>query len=210
MSGVRKHFCAVVVSLAGGGSMPRKNGICGCIPAVVNSVERSSARGISDAEGRLRCPFPSKNERKPSRISAAECTAGIVGSRSCFYSRRVRPRRPRYRYRFRRLGAVAPIVLAAAIAGAWVGTHRPQAATLSALSREPLPGVDRTPVASPPPARLLFADHAVRHTFTPALTAASAIVVDAGTGRVIWSLHPHERRRIASLTKIMTALIALR
>jgi D-alanyl-D-alanine carboxypeptidase len=122
----------------------------------------------------------------------------------------VRPRRRRYRYRFRRLAVVVPIVLAAAIAGAWVGTHRPQAATVSALSREPLVGVDRTPVASPPPERLLTADDVVAHTFTPSLTAASAIVVDAGTGRVIWSLHPHERRRIASLTKIMTALLALR
>ncbi len=51
MSGVRKHFCTVVSSGAGGCSRPRKNGIRGCIPAVVNSVERSSARGISDHDG---------------------------------------------------------------------------------------------------------------------------------------------------------------
>jgi hypothetical protein len=36
----------------------------------MSSVERSSARGISDADGRRRCPFDSKKERKPSRISA--------------------------------------------------------------------------------------------------------------------------------------------
>ena len=33
MSGVRKTFCDVVVSSAGGGSRPRKYGICGCMPA---------------------------------------------------------------------------------------------------------------------------------------------------------------------------------
>ena len=54
MSGVRKHFCAVVVSGAGGGSRPRKNGICGCIPAVVSSVEWSSARGTREYEAQRR------------------------------------------------------------------------------------------------------------------------------------------------------------
>src|ERR1043165_4226849 len=210
MSGVRKHFCAVVGSGGGGGSRPRKNGICGCIPAVVSSVERSSARGTSDADGRRRWPFRSKNDRNPSRISAVECTAGIVGSRCCTFARRGGPRRRRYRYRLRRLAVVVPIVLAAAIAGAWIGTHRPQAATISSPAREAMVGVDRTPVRSVPPPRLLFDDRAVTHTFSPGLTAAVAIVADTGTGRVIWSLRPHQHRRIASLTKIMTALLALR
>src|SRR5262249_44581597 len=70
MSGVRKHFWQVVVVGAGGGSRPRKYGICGCIPALVRSVERSSARGIREADGCRRCPFDSKNDRNPSRISA--------------------------------------------------------------------------------------------------------------------------------------------
>jgi hypothetical protein len=60
MSWVRKHFCTVVSRGAGGCSRPRKNGISGCMPADVNSVERSSARGISDAEGRNVWPFDSK------------------------------------------------------------------------------------------------------------------------------------------------------
>ena len=63
MSGVRKTFCAVVVSGAGGASRPRKNGICGCIPALVSSVEWSSARGISEYDGQRRWPFSSKKER---------------------------------------------------------------------------------------------------------------------------------------------------
>ena len=62
MSGVRKHFCTVVVSGAGGS---RQYGIWGCIPAVVSSVEWSSARGTSDAEGTRRCPLSSKNETLP-------------------------------------------------------------------------------------------------------------------------------------------------
>src|SRR3954468_9370816 len=78
MSGVRKHFWTVVVSSAGGCSRPRKNGICGCIPALVSSVERSSARGISEAEGRRRWPFSSKNERYPSRSSAVVRMPSIV------------------------------------------------------------------------------------------------------------------------------------
>src|SRR3954454_6349220 len=80
MSGVRKHFCTVTVNGPGGCSRPRKKGICGCIPALVRSVERSSARGISDADGCRRCPFDSKKERNPSRISAVARTASIVGS----------------------------------------------------------------------------------------------------------------------------------
>ena len=72
MSGVRKHFCTVTVSGAGGSSRPRKYGIWGCIPAVVRSVEWSSARGTSDADGTRRWPLPSKNAWKPSRSSAVD------------------------------------------------------------------------------------------------------------------------------------------
>ena len=70
MSTVRKHFCDSVVRSAGGGSWPRKNGICGCIPAVTRSVESSPARGTSEVDGQRRWPRSSKNERKPSRSSA--------------------------------------------------------------------------------------------------------------------------------------------
>src|SRR5215210_7516396 len=42
----------------------------GCIPAVVRSVERSSARGTRGADGRKTCPLDSKNARKPARSSA--------------------------------------------------------------------------------------------------------------------------------------------
>ncbi len=42
------------------------------------------------------------------------------------------------------------------------------------------------------------------------LDAPAAILVDARTGRVLWAKRAHERRPIASTTKIMTALLALR
>src|SRR5687768_16700493 len=78
MSGVRNDFCTAVSSGAGGSSRPRKNGISGCMPAVVRSVERSSERGTSDHEGCRRWPFDSKKERNPSRSSAVVFIAWIV------------------------------------------------------------------------------------------------------------------------------------
>ena len=50
MSGVRKHFCAVVVGGAGGGSRPRKNGICGCMPA--DGEQRRAVVGARDERRR--------------------------------------------------------------------------------------------------------------------------------------------------------------
>jgi D-alanyl-D-alanine carboxypeptidase len=50
----------------------------------------------------------------------------------------------------------------------------------------------------------------LRHRFAPPLSARAAILVDASTGRVLWALRAHQRRKIASTTKIMTALLALR
>jgi hypothetical protein len=47
------------------------------MPALVRSVERSSARGISDADGQRRWLFSSKNERNPSRSSAVDLTLGF-------------------------------------------------------------------------------------------------------------------------------------
>jgi D-alanyl-D-alanine carboxypeptidase len=42
------------------------------------------------------------------------------------------------------------------------------------------------------------------------LTARSAILVDARSGRVLWALRSHRKRPVASTTKIMTAHLALR
>jgi D-alanyl-D-alanine carboxypeptidase len=105
------------------------------------------------------------------------------------------------------------LVLAAVVAGAWVGARRP-AATVDAAASGPLvidaPAVHTEHAVPLAPEHLLSATSVVPHSFSPRLTAAAAIVVDAGTGRVLWQLQPHERRKVASLTKIMTALLALR
>jgi serine-type D-Ala-D-Ala carboxypeptidase (penicillin-binding protein 5/6) len=105
------------------------------------------------------------------------------------------------------------LVLAAVVAGAWVGARRPSA-TVNAAASGPLviaaPAVHTEHAVPMAPEHLLSATSVVPHSFTPTLTAAAAIVVDAGSGRVLWQLKPHERRRVASLTKIMTALLALR
>jgi serine-type D-Ala-D-Ala carboxypeptidase (penicillin-binding protein 5/6) len=60
------------------------------------------------------------------------------------------------------------------------------------------------------PRPLLVAAPSARKRFAPPLTARSAVLVDARTGRVLWALRPHLRRYVASTTKIMTAVIALR
>ncbi len=41
------------------------------------------------------------------------------------------------------------------------------------------------------------------------LSAQSAILLDAQSGRVLWENNAHERRDIASITKVMTALVVL-
>jgi D-alanyl-D-alanine carboxypeptidase (penicillin-binding protein 5/6) len=44
----------------------------------------------------------------------------------------------------------------------------------------------------------------------PEISAASAILADAQTGRVLFEKNPDEQRPIASITKLMTALVAVR
>ncbi|CAG9207290.1 D-alanyl-D-alanine endopeptidase [Paraburkholderia sabiae] len=50
--------------------------------------------------------------------------------------------------------------------------------------------------------------HAKR-VFKPAVQARAAIVVDMATGRTLYSKHADERRPIASLTKLLTAMVVL-
>src|SRR5215204_3322471 len=78
MSPVRNTFWTFATRGAGGSSRFRKYGMSGCIPAEMNSVLWSSARGISDAEGCLTCPFSSKKERNSSRSSAVVGIARLL------------------------------------------------------------------------------------------------------------------------------------
>jgi len=105
------------------------------------------------------------------------------------------------------------LVLAAVVAGAWVGAQRPSA-TVNAAGSGPFvidpPAVHTERAAPIAPEHLLSGANLVPHAFSPPLSTPAAIVVDDGNGRVLWQRQPHERRKVASLTKIMTALLALR
>src|SRR3954468_10038778 len=107
---------------------------------------------------------------------------------------------------------VAGLVLLAGLGGVWVGSHQHAApAATIAAAQGPIGAI--APVATKVvrrPEQLLRDDALLSHIFTPALLGRSAILVDGSSGRVLWSLHPHQRRQIASTTKIMTALLALR
>ena len=122
-----------------------------------------------------------------------------------------RPRK-RYRYRLRRLTPVGVAVVVAGLGGAWAGSR--QASTPIAAAASPqVPHVVQMPVVQAKPAvpeRLLAGGSALRHRFEPGLLGAAAVLVDAKTGRVLWTKQAHERRQVASTTKIMTALLALR
>jgi len=108
---------------------------------------------------------------------------------------------------------VGALVLAAVVAGAWVGARRP-AETVNAAASGPLvidaPVVHSLRAVPMAPEHLLSATSLVPHAFSPPLSARAAIVIDAGTGRVLWQRRPHQRMKVASLTKIMTALLAFR
>jgi D-alanyl-D-alanine carboxypeptidase len=122
--------------------------------------------------------------------------------------------RKRYRYRLRRLTPVVGLVALAALGGAWVGSRQhaaPTATIAAAQSPRALAAGLGTAAAKVVRTEQLLSDASpVAHDFTPALLAKAAILVDASNGRVLWQLNSHQRRHVASTTKIMTALLALR
>src|SRR4051794_4211459 len=107
---------------------------------------------------------------------------------------------------------VVGLVVLAGIGGAWAGSHQRAApAATIAAAQGPIGAI--APVATKVvqrPEQLLRDDSLLSRTFTPALLGRSAIVVDASSGRILWQMHAHQRRQVASTTKIMTALLALR
>jgi D-alanyl-D-alanine carboxypeptidase len=58
------------------------------------------------------------------------------------------------------------------------------------------------------PEPLLVAHYPLPHTGLK-VSAPEGILIDAGTGSVLWAKRPHMRRPIASTTKIMTAVVAM-
>ena len=106
------------------------------------------------------------------------------------------------------------LVLAAAGAGAWFGRrattthHHPAAAPHP--SSKPVARTISRPAKPEAPLRLLTGAPLLEGRVHERIGAPAAILVDARTGRILWAKRAHERRKIASLTKIMTATLALR
>jgi serine-type D-Ala-D-Ala carboxypeptidase (penicillin-binding protein 5/6) len=94
-----------------------------------------------------------------------------------------------------------PVVLLGlvpALAGAQAAPEAPPPTPVvkpnGGTSLSPFPSVLRTPASSTAP---------------PEVRAKAAVLADLDTGQVLWSLDPRARRPIASVTKIMTALLVL-
>jgi D-alanyl-D-alanine carboxypeptidase len=118
-----------------------------------------------------------------------------------------RRRLRRRRHIRRRLTALALVLAAAASVGLVARAHRgaartPSAAPVTAKATHARPKV--APALAP-----LLSGAPTPHLFAPPIGGRAAIVVDAATGNVLWALHPHERLPVASLTKIMTAMLVL-
>jgi serine-type D-Ala-D-Ala carboxypeptidase (penicillin-binding protein 5/6) len=117
------------------------------------------------------------------------------------------------RRRRRRRWLHAPItllLLAALAAGAWhqwagFGGSAIQARSAESGVTARAPGTRR---ANTPDALTANTRARARHGFRPPLTARAAILVDAGDGTVLWARRGQRRLPIASLTKIMTAVVA--
>jgi D-alanyl-D-alanine carboxypeptidase (penicillin-binding protein 5/6) len=105
------------------------------------------------------------------------------------------------------------LVLAAALgAGAYVAADhfRSHDAPAAASPRKAAPPAAPATAKHEPKAApvLLTTPTAPRHGF-PSLTSSAAILVDGTSGEVLWEKNPHQRRPIASTTKIMTGMLAL-
>jgi serine-type D-Ala-D-Ala carboxypeptidase (penicillin-binding protein 5/6) len=104
--------------------------------------------------------------------------------------------------------ALVLLAVAAAMAAAFAiaGFGRHEAKAQHARPLPPPRSVRTVAQPQPKPAPLLTPAFR-RHRLS--LRADAAILVDARTGKAIWAKRPHARRRIASTTKIMTAVLAL-
>ncbi len=113
-----------------------------------------------------------------------------------------RRRRPRRRRLF-----VLVAALVACAAAAFLAVRHFHGHAAPAAAAAPSPAAAHH-AAAPQPIRLLSAPAPPRQGF-PAVTARTAILVDADTGAVLWEKRPHARLPIASTTKIMTATLVL-
>jgi D-alanyl-D-alanine carboxypeptidase (penicillin-binding protein 5/6) len=118
-------------------------------------------------------------------------------------------RRGRRRGRARLAAFVLVAVAAAAAAVVVSRMHSSAHATPAASPRHSAPPRTAPTPEAVRPERLLWTRGPVAAP-PLRLAARAAIVADAGTGRVLWARRSHRRLPVASTTKIMTALVALR
>jgi serine-type D-Ala-D-Ala carboxypeptidase (penicillin-binding protein 5/6) len=104
------------------------------------------------------------------------------------------------------------LLVAALVAGAWhewarsdASEHRARSYAKTGSTSIPHLGTRR---ARAKPVLVADGQDRWRRRFHPALTARAAILVDGATGSVVWAKRPDRRLPIASLTKIMTAVVA--
>lgn len=121
-------------------------------------------------------------------------------------------RRRKRRYRLRRLVPLLVVVLLAVVMGAIFGARRVAVDAPRAAVGPSRPSVElvRRAKAKETPLRLLHGAPLLAGRLRRRLEARAAILVDDRTGQVLWAKDAHERRPIASTTKIMTALLALK
>ena len=125
--------------------------------------------------------------------------------------------KPVVRRRRRRLAPRLLLVAVVVAAGAYAAVrelpfhHASAAAAPASAPRHAVPrrAPVQRPAAPPKPTPLLTGPPRSHQELRPAISARAAIVVDAGTGAVLWQRHEHRQLPIASTTKIMTATLAL-
>jgi D-alanyl-D-alanine carboxypeptidase (penicillin-binding protein 5/6) len=109
-----------------------------------------------------------------------------------------------------RIAAFVLVALAVAVVAVVVSRmHSSARATPAASSKHSAPARPALTPKAVRPERLLWTRGPVAAP-PLRLAASAAIVVDAGTGRVLSARRPHRRLPVASTTKILTALLALR
>jgi serine-type D-Ala-D-Ala carboxypeptidase (penicillin-binding protein 5/6) len=121
----------------------------------------------------------------------------------------MRRRRPSQR------ALLAVVVIALAVGGVAIaliptgggggGEHATAAAVEPKLPQAPPAARGAVPLAPPPGISLAGANAVKVHLIAK---PAAALLFDVDTGRVLWRLHPLRIRPIASVTKLMTALLA--
>lgn len=126
----------------------------------------------------------------------------------------VAPRRRRRRYRLRRLTPLLVVAVCSLVAGILAG-RRGHVTTETPPFTHPArahPGTRTLPQALKPtrPLVLLHGRPLLAGDPHKRILAPEAILVDAHSGQVLWAKNAHRRRAVASTTKIMTAVLALR